>query len=97
MAVWFTAEPDAGRLSVRTGGDLRKRSFEKEVDMPEVGRISVQEAREKVTDGQATLVCAYEQDEKCNQIALEGAIPLSRFQKLAPSLPKEQEVIFFCT
>ena len=64
--------------------------------MPEVPRISVQEAREKVMAGQAILVCAYEQDEKCRQIALEGSIPLSQFQQRAGSLPKEQEVIFFC-
>jgi len=42
------------------------------------------------------LVCAYEQDEKCNQVALEGSIPLSQFQQRAGSLPKDQEVIFFC-
>ncbi len=64
--------------------------------MPEVSRISVQEAREKVSAGQAMLVCAYEQDEKCNRVALEGSIPLSQFQQRAGSLPKEQELIFFC-
>jgi hypothetical protein len=40
-------------------------------------------------------VCAYEHDEKCNQIALKGAIPLSQFEWQA-ALPKEREVIFFC-
>jgi hypothetical protein len=64
--------------------------------MPEVSRITAEEARREVASGQALLVCAYEQDEKCNQIALEGSIPLSQFQQRVPSLPKEQEVIFFC-
>ena len=64
--------------------------------MPEVSRISVQEARQEVTSGRAMLVCAYEQEEKCNQVALEGAVSLSQFQERLPSLPKEQEVIFFC-
>jgi hypothetical protein len=64
--------------------------------MPEVRRISAEEARRAVTSGNALLVCAYEQDEKCSQIALEGAIPLSQFERQAASLPKEREVIFFC-
>ena len=64
--------------------------------MPEVSRISVQEARQEVSSGQALLVCAYEQEEKCNQVALEGSLSLSQFQQRLPSLPKEQELIFFC-
>ena len=64
--------------------------------MPEVSRINVQDARQAVTSGSALLVCAYEQDEKCNQIALEGSIPLSQFQQRLPSLSKDQELIFFC-
>jgi hypothetical protein len=64
--------------------------------MPEVSRIGVQEAHREVTSGRAVLVCAYEQDEKCNQVALDGSISLTQFQQRLPSLPKEQEVIFFC-
>ena len=64
--------------------------------MSEVSRISVQEARQEVAAGQALLVCAYEQDEKCNQVALEGSLSLTQFQERAPSLPKDQELIFFC-
>ena len=64
--------------------------------MPEVTRISVQDARQEVASGQALLVCAYEDDAKCSQVALEGSLSLSRFAQLAPSLPKDQELIFFC-
>lgn len=64
--------------------------------MPEVSRISVQDARHAVTSRNALLVCAYEQEEKCNQVALEGSISLTQFQQRLPSLPKEQELIFFC-
>jgi len=64
--------------------------------MPEISRISVEEARQEVTSGRAMLVCAYEQEEKCNQVALEGSISLTQFQQRLPSLPREQEVIFFC-
>jgi hypothetical protein len=64
--------------------------------MPYIPRISVQDARRDVTSGRALLVCAYEQEEKCQQVALEGSLSLTQFQQRAPSLPKEQEVIFFC-
>ena len=64
--------------------------------MSEVSRISVQEARQEVAAGQALLVCAYEQNEKCDQVALEGSLSLTQFHERAPSLPKDQELIFFC-
>jgi len=64
--------------------------------MSEISRISVQEARREMASGRALLVCAYEEEEKCNQVALEGSISLTRFQQRLPSLPREQELIFFC-
>ena len=64
--------------------------------MPDIQRISVQDARRDITSGRALLVCAYEQEEKCRQVDLEGSLSLTQFQERAPSLPKDQEVIFFC-
>jgi hypothetical protein len=59
-------------------------------------RIAVMEAREKVTKGQAILVCAYDSDEKFNKIRLQGAIPLSTFKEKLKSIGKEQMIIFYC-
>ena len=64
--------------------------------MSEINRISVQDAHEEVTSGRALLVCAYEDEEKCKQVALEGSLSLTRFQERAPTLPRNQELIFFC-
>jgi len=64
--------------------------------MAEVSRISVQEAREKVTAGRALLVCGYEDEEKCNKIKLEGAMSFGRFQATLPSLTRHEEIIFYC-
>jgi hypothetical protein len=64
--------------------------------MPEVPRISVQEARERVTSGRALLVCGYEDEEKCNKIKLESAMSFARFQATLPSLSKNQEIVFYC-
>jgi hypothetical protein len=58
--------------------------------------ISPQEVRRKVTSGSALLVCAYDDEEKCKQLRLEGAIPLREFQSKLSALPKDQEIIFYC-
>ena len=42
--------------------------------MSEPVRISPQEARQKVTSGQALLVCAYDDPDKFQQNHLEGAL-----------------------
>jgi len=59
--------------------------------MPEVPRISVQEAREKVQSRRALLVCGYEDEEKCNKIKLEGAISFGRFQTALSSLTRDRQ------
>jgi hypothetical protein len=64
--------------------------------MADIERISVGEARKKVTANQALLVCAYEDEAKCRALNLDGSISLTGFQSKVASLPKSQEIIFFC-
>jgi hypothetical protein len=64
--------------------------------MEDIERISVEEAHRKVKANQALLVCAYEDEAKCRMVNLDGSISLISFQKKAPSLPKSEEIIFFC-
>jgi hypothetical protein len=64
--------------------------------MPEVPRISAEEARQKVQSGQALLVCAYDDESKCRQIRLEGAVTMSELRQMLPSLPKGREIILYC-
>jgi hypothetical protein len=64
--------------------------------MAEVPRIDVEGAHKKVAAGQALLVCAYEDEAKCRALNLDGSIPLSNFKSRAGSLPKSQEIIFYC-
>ena len=59
-------------------------------------RIDVQETRRRVTAGEALLVCAYEDESKCDRIKLDGATSLTSFRPRAESLPKDQEIIFYC-
>lgn len=63
--------------------------------MTEPIRVSVEKVRQKVTEGSALLVCAYDDDLKFQQLHLEGAISLSEFKSRVPSLGKDQEIIFY--
>jgi len=64
--------------------------------MADTERISVEEAHGKAMANRAMLVCAYEDDAKCRMVNLEGSISLTSFQSRMASLPKTQEIIFYC-
>ena len=64
--------------------------------MAEIARIDVAEARRKVEAGQAVLVCAYDDEAKCGRMKLAGSITLAELRVRVPSLPKSQELIFYC-
>jgi hypothetical protein len=64
--------------------------------MADIERISVEDARQKVNANEALLVCAYDDEAKCRMANLEGSISLTSFRSRAVSLPKTQEVIFYC-
>lgn len=64
--------------------------------MSEPERIGPEETHEKVKAGTALLVCAYDNETKCNLLHLEGAISLNSFKSRLPSLTKDQELIFYC-
>ena len=59
-------------------------------------RISTEETRQRVRAGSALLVCAYDDDEKFKNNHLQGAISFSEFKSKLPSLPQDQEFIFYC-
>ena len=64
--------------------------------MAEPTRISPQEVRDKVRTGTALLVCAYDDEDKFKNNHLEGAISFSEFMSRLPSIPKAQEIVFYC-
>ena len=57
--------------------------------MPDVPRIPVEEAREKVRSGQALLVCAYEDEDKCRRIPLDDSIYLNEVRRRLPTLSND--------
>ena len=64
--------------------------------MGEVARISPAEVREKLKSGEVIFVCAYPDEEKFKSLHMEGAISFRDFESRLPSLPKDQEIVFYC-
>ena len=58
-------------------------------------RISPQEAQRRMQSG-ALLVCAYDDESKCAQNHLEGAISLKQLKAQEEPLAKDREIIFYC-
>ena len=64
--------------------------------MADIERISVEQAHQRVNANHALLVCAYDDEAKCRLVNLEGSMSLTSLQSRVGSLPKTQEVIFYC-
>jgi hypothetical protein len=61
----------------------------------EVERVRVEDARREVESGRALLVCAYD-DARCARVRLQGAITARELGQREASLPRDQELIFYC-
>lgn len=59
-------------------------------------RVSVAEARARSRSGDAILACAYEDEDKCQGMRIEGARTLAELEAMLPALPKEQPIFFYC-
>ena len=64
--------------------------------MSEVTLVAATEAHERVKNGSALLVCAYDSDEKFRNVHLEGAMSLSEFKSKLNTVGKDKEIIFYC-
>jgi len=64
--------------------------------MAEIARINVADARREVQAKTALLVCAYPEEAKFASARLDGAISLASLEARAATLPKGQELIFYC-
>lgn len=64
--------------------------------MTEPTRIAPEEVRQKVKAGSALLVCGYDDADKCRQVHLEGGIDYQDFTARIATIPKDQEIVFYC-
>ncbi len=61
-----------------------------------VERIDPLAARVHLASSNAWLVCAYDSAEQCQANRIDGAIALAELEAKAASLPRSQEIIFYC-
>jgi hypothetical protein len=61
-----------------------------------VERIGPEQAWGEVAAGRALLVCGYDDESKCGKLRLEAAITLHDLQRRLESVPRSQELIFYC-
>lgn len=78
---------------LRVGGD-GLRTAAKGGSMSNAERIDAERARERVQSGEALLVCAYDDEEKCRKLGLDEALTLAELQ--ARDLPRDREIVFLC-
>lgn len=64
--------------------------------MVEVARVTAREGHDRVSAGRALLVCAYEDPARFAAHRLEGAISIQEFRARRGTLPRDQEIIFYC-
>ncbi len=57
-------------------------------------RITAQQARRLVDAGQALLVCAYDDEQKCRDAGVSGALTHREFIARLPGIPKTQNIVF---
>ena len=63
----------------------------------DIPRISAKETRRKMTGGtNLLLVSAYDSEERFREMELDGALSWPALQSRLPSLPKDQEIVFYC-
>lgn len=62
--------------------------------MANAERIDAERARERVRSGEALLVCAYDDEEKCRKFGLAEALTLAELQ--ARDVARDREIVFFC-
>jgi len=58
--------------------------------------IGVDEAKAHVQRAIGILVCAYQDEGKCRDIAFPGALTLQELERRLDQLPSGQEIIFYC-
>jgi len=61
----------------------------------EIERVSAADARNRLMQHGALLVCSYA-DNRCQKILFQGAILRGELEARLPSLPVNQEIIFYC-
>jgi hypothetical protein len=62
--------------------------------LSDIERIPPEEAFEEIEQGEALLVCAYSDEEKCRAMKIDDALTLQDLERMMPS--RDRALIFYC-
>ena len=62
----------------------------------DIPRIEPTVAHQHASEGDALIVCAYDDEKKCDDLGVSGAISLHEFEDRAEDLDRGREIIFYC-
>jgi nucleotide-binding universal stress UspA family protein/rhodanese-related sulfurtransferase len=63
----------------------------------DIPRMSAKALRQSMKGSRAALlVCAYESEDRFHELELQGAVSWKAFQSRLPTLPPDQEIVFYC-
>ena len=63
----------------------------------DIPRVTPAEAQDRAAGGKGLLVCAYEDEARCSEDPLAGAITLQDFRDRARDLPRMTPLVFYCS
>ena len=61
-----------------------------------IRRVSPQAARKSSRSGEAYLVCAYDNEAKCREMLVEGAVSWPRLSERLAQLQPSRAIILYC-
>ena len=65
--------------------------------MTEATTVTAEDTRRKLASGASTLlVCAYDDEGKCRDKHLDGAITMQQLNARLPTLSQDAEIVFYC-
>ena len=62
----------------------------------DIPRIEPTVAHQHASEGDALIVCAYDDEQKCDDLGVADAMPLTEFEDRAEDLDRRREIIFYC-
>lgn len=69
---------------------------DKPISKKDVPRVSIQDALAATKDEHAVVVCAYDDQQKCEEMRVKNGWTLQEFQNKQDDLPKDTRLVFYC-
>lgn len=59
-------------------------------------KIDAQQAQNRLSAGDALLVCAYDDEQKCRSMQFGGALTLQEFERRKATIDRSSDILLYC-